>query len=156
MVELFLRRQSAPVGARYTPGGLFLGSVRLCDTIEPKNRGLRCGMAESQMRQIKVAGSTAIPYGRYEVRLSASARFSGRPFYKRLGGRLPLLLAVPCFSGVFIHVGNTFADTRGCILVGRAVGGGVLADSQKTFRRLMSDVFKHYERRGEVVRLTVE
>ena len=56
----------------------------------------------------KVFGETAIPTGQYTVKLSISAHF---------GKVLPEILAVPGFSGVRIHGGNTSADSEGCILI---------------------------------------
>lgn len=65
--------------------------------------------AEDAIRDIKIAGRTAIPYGRYRVLITYSNRFQKH---------LPLLLDVPGYSGVRIHSGNTAEDTEGCILLG--------------------------------------
>lgn len=155
MIELTLRRYVAPRGARYTMGKLSWGSSFLADTLEPMSRGLTADMTADQVRRAKVSGSTAIPFGTYEVRLMRSPRFSDRPFYKGLGGLLPRLLCVPGFEGILIHCGNTVADTSGCILVGQSVGYGILGSSQKTFRQLMKSVFRPAVKKGERMRITI-
>lgn len=72
-----------------------------------------CWVCEDVVRPAgapKVYGETAIPAGRYQVVITLSPRF---------GLELPLLLNVPNFTGVRIHVGNDAKDTDGCLLVGQ-------------------------------------
>lgn len=151
MVLLTLKRQSAPRGAMYCEGKLYWGLLYLCDTLEPKCRGLMASDGPDVCRRKKVKGTTAIPFGKYEVRLLPSAKFGSQPFYKHLGGRLPRLLGVPAFDGVLIHCGNTSADSRGCILVGQSVGHGVLGSSRAAYQDLFRSVFRAAEKRGERV-----
>ena len=69
-----------------------------------------CWTLEDVVRPVKIPGETAIPAGRYDVRLSLSQRFQKV---------LPELLAVPGYSGIRVHAGNGAGDTQGCVLVGR-------------------------------------
>ena len=85
-----------------TEGKMFVNGTFECYTLEDMDRGLEDGGT-------KVYGLTAIPRGKYEIKLTMSPRF---------GILLPLLLDVPGFSGVRIHKGNTSKNTEGCILVG--------------------------------------
>ena len=100
----------------YTIGKLYIDGVFFCDTIEDK------------VRDVKIKGITAIPYGTYKVILSLSNRF------KKV---LPLLVSVPGFEGVRIHAGNTSEDTEGCILVGENKEIGKVINSRKTMDKLM-------------------
>lgn len=96
---------------RSTTGVLsILGSPFTCFTLEDTDRGLQASMCPAEILATKVDGQTAIPAGRYEVAITMSTRFNKE---------LPLLLAVPGFSGIRIHAGNTAADTAGCLLVGK-------------------------------------
>lgn len=45
----------------YTIGELMYGNLKLCDTLEPKDRGLDCKMSLEEIKSKKVSGSTAIP-----------------------------------------------------------------------------------------------
>lgn len=119
----------------YTIGRLLVDGKYFCDTLEPTVRDTnRNGLFDGTEQ--KVAGLTAIPYGRYKVTLTHSPRF---------GRLLPLLHDVPQFAGVRIHSGNTAADTQGCILVGYNRTKGKVLDSRKTESRLVELMLTAHE-----------
>lgn len=101
-MQLLIQRETSTNVS--TPGQLFLvnGNTRkwLAYTLEDVVR-----------LDGKVYGRTAIPAGTYDLRISFSNRFRKE---------LPEVLAVPNFSGVRIHGGNTHENTEGCPLVGMA------------------------------------
>ena len=79
-----------------------------------------CYGLEDSVREEKIKGSTAIPAGRYKLAFNRYGAMNGR--YKRWfpefhQGMLELQ-NVPNFSYVYIHMGNNFSDTAGCLLVG--------------------------------------
>ncbi len=102
MILTLLRQPSTPLA---TIGRLYLGGEPFCWTLEDPVREVEGQPVEAW----KIPGKTAIPAGRYQVVVTQSPRF---------GRELPLLLAVPGFSGVRIHAGNRAEDTEGCILPG--------------------------------------
>jgi hypothetical protein len=85
------------LGDKETIGKLFINGVFFCYTLE------------DAIRENKIPGETAIPYGTYPVILSYSPKF------KRI---MPEILNVPNFTGIRIHSGITPEDTAGCLLVG--------------------------------------
>lgn len=140
----------------YRISKLYVDSVYFCDVLEDTDRGLRSDMSEAEIAKIKVHGKTAIPTGRYAVSIDTkSSRFSKRPMYSQIGGRLPRLFNVPGYSGVLIHVGNTPADTEGCLLVGLNKKVGEVTNSRDTFFRLY-DLMKAANARKEKIFITIE
>lgn len=110
-MELYLKRFEFNEHSTFSE--LSLDGVRLCFVLEDKDRGLDSKMNLDVLSHLKVHGETAIPYGRYEIQITKSERFSklrGKDTY------LPLLLDVPGYSGVRIHTGNKPEHTEGCLL----------------------------------------
>jgi hypothetical protein len=87
----------------------------------------------------KLPGETAIPEGRYEVRMSWSNRFASS---------MPHLVDVPGFTGILIHPGNTDKDTAGCILVGQRHEGNHLLESRLAFDALVPKLVDGIEAGG--------
>ncbi len=90
-MNLTLQRESPT--AVSTPGKLYVEDILECYTLE----------------RAVGEGKGPIPAGTYEVIIDFSNRF------QRM---MPHLTAVPNFSGIRIHSGNTWKDTEGCILLG--------------------------------------
>ena len=136
-MELLLKRIARR--ETYTIGHLYIDGKYFCDTIEDKDRGLMQSLPLSVNMAKKKKGITAIPVGRYRVTLAVqSPRFSKVKQYEACNGFLPLLLNVPAFDGIRIHIGNTANDTEGCICVGKNKQVGKVLESTKTFWALYS------------------
>ncbi|MDD6173140.1 MAG: DUF5675 family protein [Elusimicrobia bacterium] len=122
-------------GPDYTIGKLSIDGKYFCDTLEDTVRA----------PGVKIPGKTAIPTGKYKIKLTESLRF---------GRLMPRLENVPGFTGVLIHAGSTAEDTRGCILVGRNRVKGKVLDSRKTFQKLLRLLFVA-ERGGEALEIEI-
>jgi hypothetical protein len=109
-----------------TIGRLSIDGDEFCYTLEDKFRQRE----DVDVKEWKVAGSTAIPTGIYKLVLDYSNRFKCI---------MPHVLDVPGFDGIRIHTGNDADDTEGCIIVGQTyIGGNVVFRSQLAFDDLMS------------------
>lgn len=77
-------------------------------------------------------GATAIGYGRYQVVITKSERFS------KAAGKtvMLLLLEVPLFQGVRIHTGNYATDSEGCLLVGTDKTKDKVTESKKAYKKV--------------------
>lgn len=108
-MELALLRHNS--GADSTIGLLF-------DASSNEWLGYTC---EDEGREIKLAGETRVPAGRYEIQLRGGETPMNRRYRERFGAfhvGMLWLQAVPGFEFVYIHIGNDDDDTSGCILVG--------------------------------------
>lgn len=112
---------------RSTVGELYLDGVFECFVLEDRYR---------PPYEAKVYGQTAIPNGRYEVRITPSPRF------KR---DLPLVMNVPGFKGIRIHPGNVPEHTEGCLLPGRRRETDKVLESTAAF----DDLFKKLKNSGK-------
>ena len=84
-------------------GSLYVGGVKVCETLENKTK--------------------LIPCGEYSLNVSKSPKF---------GRMLPLIYndKVPMHRGIRMHVGNSVKDSSGCVLVGFERNGDRLANSR--------------------------
>jgi hypothetical protein len=118
-MELVLTRKHFT--EKYTIGNLYTDQKLLCNTIEDRVRDLHDINHDGDFDEAgegKIYGKTAIPEGRYKVINS---------FSNRLKRRLPILLAVPGFTGIRIHGGKNETWSEGCILVGQnEIKGGLI------------------------------
>lgn len=90
---------------------------------------------EDPRREHKVYGETRIPAGRYDIKLRTEGGMT-----QRYAQRFPdmhkgmlWLQEVPMFEWVYIHIGNTAADTEGCILVGMERSGNTISRSKVAY-----------------------
>ena len=107
ILELLLTRDD--FGATYTLGRLDIDQLHFGHVVEDVDRGLDAGMPLAELAARKVHGKTAIPTGRYRIRV----RFSPKHDRKVL-----FLEAVAGFQWIEIHTGNSELDTDGCLCVG--------------------------------------
>ena len=110
------------------------------------NGVFECYTLEDKVRDVKIAGKTAIPAGNYEVVINESPRFKCM---------MPLLLNVPNYVGVRIHTGNKAEHTEGCILVGQKSGKDQIGASQAAYSALFSKLMAA-QNRGEKIWLGIE
>ena len=119
-----LRVVREPTHDQSTHGALYVDGQWQCWTLEDAIRE-RPGQP---VEEWKIFGQTAIPAGRYELRLTRSNRF------QRV---LPELLNVPGFDGIRIHAGNVVEHTHGCLLVGTGRTMVNITGSKVALERLM-------------------
>jgi len=106
---------------------LLLDDKHECFVIEDTDRGLNQDMTLDEIIKRKIHGKTAIPEGRYQIKITFSNRFK-KP--------LPEFLNVPGYEGIRIHVGNYPRDTEGCLLPGLTPSKDCVLNSKPAFDAL--------------------
>jgi hypothetical protein len=124
-MELTLQRNDH--SAISTIGDLFLDGKFECHILEDVDRGLHQDMLLDEIIHKKIPKRTAIPSGRYEIKLTWSKRFQKV---------LPQIMNVPGYDGVRIHSGNTAVDTEGCLMPGTTKGVDAVYNSKVAFNSL--------------------
>ena len=144
---------------KYTISNLYVNGVWFSNVIEDRDRGLDKTMPLSVIKARKVKGETAIPSGIYAVTMKVkSPKFSAWNYKKSYGfcdGYVPRLLGVPGFDGILIHIGNTAANSEGCLCVGVNDRKGMVTKSTETFKRLWH-ILKEADDRGENISITIQ
>ena len=117
---------------------------------------LNCLTLEELPRPEKIPGKTGIPAGRYKL----LPRREGQMYHEycvRFKEDHPMiwLQDVPNFEYIYIHIGNTLADTDGCILVGCAIstsydGNAHLTSSTAAYRSLHKKISSAWQNGEEV------
>lgn len=102
----------------------------------------QCFTLEDPLRKVKVWGDTCIPAGQYVLKLRTEGGVNAK-YIARFGdwhkGML-WLQDIPNFEDVYIHIGNTPADTEGCILVGASGGTDFIGQSEVAYREIYPSI----------------
>lgn len=135
-------------------------------------------VVEDEIREVKLHGDTAIPYGTYKLGTRISPKFSSQFYWNEAKGKLITakefatglfgkgytpheliwILDIPNFQYVLLHWGNTDDDTEGCLVVGNSVGmigkqEGVL-NSRITYQALYPQIFPLIKAGGQEIEIT--
>lgn len=118
-----------------TLGLLYLGNRFFCYTLEDSHRDL------------KIPGQTRIPEGRYPLSFNGNLT----ELTQRYRNRFPWfefhieIKNIPNFDLVYLHIGNSHQDTRGCILLADGVNAGssekMVSQSQRAYERFYRSIY---------------
>lgn len=143
-MELKLKREVFTDNS--TIGSLYVDGVFECYILEDKDRNLTDLMPLEKIAGTKVYGKTCIPYGRYEVDWTMSARF------KKM---MPILLNIKGWTGIRIHSGNSEIDSLGCLLCGRLKLNDRISESTLATNRLYKKI-EAAKKQGQRIFITIE
>jgi len=80
----------------------------------------QCYVLEDRIRDHKIKGQTCIPAGNYCLGINywGGMNTAYKKRFPDMHQGMIEIRDVPAFSNIYIHIGNTHADTAGCLLVG--------------------------------------
>ena len=85
-----------------------------------EGRKFLCHTLEDPYQPHKIYGNTRIPEGKYKIELRMEGgmhkKYTAR--YHSMHKGMLWIKEVPNFEYIYIHIGNTPMDTKGCLLVG--------------------------------------
>ena len=143
----------------YTIGHLYViengKTIWVGDTLEDKVRDYNKDGDLLDEREEKVYSQTAIPYGKYEVKMTISPKFKNRYWAAIYGGIVPLIDNVKHFTGIRFHPAKTAADLSGCIGLGRNTLKGQLTQSTDMYFNLMDNYLIPAMNRNESITLEI-
>lgn len=128
-----------------TIGTLTIDGKFECFILEDRDRGLNDTLTLEQILRVKVYGKTCIPYGRYEVDWTMSARFKVM---------MPILLKVKGFDGIRIHKGNTEIHSLGCLLCGTRKKNNMVTESTLATKNLYAKI-ESAKKQGQRIFITI-
>ena len=128
-----------------TIGSLTIDGKFECYILEDKDRGINDTLTLEQILKVKVYGKTCIPYGRYEVDWTMSARFKVM---------MPILLNVKGYAGIRIHKGNTEVDSLGCLLCGTRKKNNMVTESTLATNKLYAKI-EAAKKQGQRIFITI-
>ena len=130
----------------YTLGEVTVNGKFFSMSMEDRDRGLTQSMNEDEILSKKVYAETAIPTGRYEIKLSFSNKF------KRI---LPILLNVKGFDGIRMHRLNTAIESHGCIGLGMNNSIGTITESTRYELKIVY-LLQEEEKQGKRSHITIK
>lgn len=114
----------------YTMSRVYIDDKFYCFGIEPYDASITKETPVEDIKALKEKhGKIAVGLGEYELIYNWSNK------YQKM---LPLVKDTPGFSGVRLHSGNTSADTRACLCLGKFYKNGVVSDSRATMNKFIS------------------
>ena len=140
----------------YTIGELFINGKKFSETCEDKDRGLKSSMSLTKIKSLKVYGQTAIPTGKYVLKMTYSPKFANRNWARKYNGKVIEIMDVKGYQGVRIHPFNTAQDSLGCIAPGRNLEKGKVLQSTAYYEKFVDEYVMPAIRRNEEIRLTIK